>query len=316
MYDVPEISVVIPTRARPQMLCRAIKSVLTQTMQRFEVIVVLDGQDSVTAKVVQQFGDDRITLVSPGRIVGAAEARNVGAVKARGRYVALLDDDDEWMPGKLEAQLAAANDFAGVNFTVVTQYLYRVEGQPDEVWPAHLPRAREPLSEFLFSSRGGFQTSTYLCPRDLLMRVPFTRGLKKHQDWDWFLQLAALHGFELLVVPEPLSIYWVPQRSRVSISGNLDWEFSHRWATSRRGLMTRKAYSRFLVKICTRSAMLQKAGPPALVKIFRDLLLLGCPTPFLLAEFLVSALLPDSLRRRLRPTLQHWRKAHPALSHG
>jgi hypothetical protein len=61
---------------------------------------------------------------------------------------------------------------------------------------------------------------------------------------------------------------------------------------------------------------LQKAGPPALVKIFRDLLLLGRPTPFLLAEFLVSALLPDSLRRRLRPTLQHWRKAHPALSHG
>jgi hypothetical protein len=46
------------------------------------------------------------------------------------------------------------------------------------------------------------------------------------------------------------------------------------------------------------------------------LLLLGRPTPFLLAEFLVSALLPDSLRRRLRPTLQHWRKAHPALSHG
>jgi len=314
MRDLPEISVVIPTRARPQLLSRAIKSVLAQTMQRFEIVVVLDGQDSVTEKVVGQFADPRITLLSLGGIVGGAEARNLGVLKARGRYIALLDDDDEWLPTKLQAQLCVAEAHAGANFAVVTQYVYRVEGQPDEVWPAHLPRTGEPLSEFLFSSRGGFQTSTYLCPRELFLHVPFTRGLKKHQDWDWFLQLAALPGFELLVVPEPLSIYWVPQRSRVSISGHLDWEFSHRWASSRRSLMTRKAYSRFLVKICTRSAMLQQAGLPALLRLLRDLILLGLPTPFLLAEFIVCAIVPDDLRLRLRPIVQSRRRtrARPA----
>ena len=316
MHDLPEISVIIPTRARPQMLCRAIKSVLAQTMQRFEIVVVLDGQDAVTAKAMEQFADARITLICLDRIVGGAETRNLGVTKARGRYIALLDDDDEWLPSKLQAQLARAEAYAGTNFAVVTQYVYRVEGQADEVWPSHLPRAGEALSEFLFSSRGGFQTSTYLCPRELFLRVPFTRGLKKHQDWDWFLQLAALPGFELLVVPEPLSIYWVPQRSRVSISGNLDWEFSHRWATSRRSLMTRKAYSRFLVKICTRSAMLQKAGPPALLRLFRALIFLGLPTPFLLAEFMVCAMVPDGLRLRLRPIVQSWRRSHPRPAAG
>jgi glycosyltransferase involved in cell wall biosynthesis len=316
MQELPDVSVVIPTRARPQLLRRAMLSVLAQTMTRLEIIVVLDGQDAVTAKVVHDLNDPRITLIALDHIAGGAEARNIGVRKARGRYIALLDDDDEWLPAKLQAQLELAEAHTGTNFTVVTQYLYRVEGQPDEVWPAHLPRAKEPLSEFLFSSRGGFQTSTYLCPRELFLRIPFTRSLKKHQDWDWFLQLASLPGFELLIVSEPLSIYWVPQRSRVSISGHLDWEFSHRWATSRRRLMTRKAYTRFLVKICTRSAMLQNAGLPALLRLLRDILFLGLPTPFLLAEFFVCALVPDDLRLRLRPIVQSWRASHPRLNAG
>jgi glycosyltransferase involved in cell wall biosynthesis len=311
MQDVPYISVVIPTRARPQMLRRAIRSVLLQTFQGWEIVVVLDGEDAVTAKVVEEFGDPRITLLRLHAIVGGSQARNLGAGKARGRYIALLDDDDEWLPTKLEAQAELAEACCGLNFVVVTEYFYRVEGQPDEIWPAHLPAAREPLSEFLFSSRGGFQTSTYLCPRELLLRVPFSKGLKKHQDWDWFLQLTALPGFELLVVPEPLSIYWVPQRSRVSVSGHLDWAFSHGWAGSRRPLMTRKAYARFVVKICTRSALLQGAGISALLRLFRDLVLLGSPTPLLLAEFFVSATLPDTLRARIRPLLLSLRKAVP-----
>jgi hypothetical protein len=117
-------------------------------------------------------------------------------------------------------------------------------------------------------------------------------------------------------VPQPLSIYWVPLRSRTSISGSLDWEFSHRWATSRRSLMTGKAYARFLVKICTRSATLQNAGPPALFKIFCGLLGRGRPTPFLFAEFFVSALLPDSIRKRLRTKVKHWQKNHATLNAG
>lgn len=313
MHDVPEVSVVIPTRARPQFLRRAIKSVLQQTFERLEVIVVLDGEDSVTAKVVEEFADARITLVSLYHIVGGSQARNIGVRKARGRYIALLDDDDEWLPNKLEAQLDLAEACCALNFVVVTEYLYRVEGQPDEIWPAHHPAPGEPLSEFLFSSRGGFQTSTYLCPRELMLRVPFTVGLQKHQDWDWFLQLAALPEFQLLVIPQPLSIYWVPQRTRVSVSGHLDWSFSHGWARSRHSLMTRKAYARFLVKICTRAARLQGAGLPAILRLLCDLILFGYPTPLLLAEFFVAAIVPDNLRLRLRPALLNWRKAHPRL---
>jgi len=303
-----DVSVVIPTRARPILLERAIRSALEQTCTNLEVIVVLDGDDGVTCDAVYKIPDPRIRLVALEQSVGGAEARNVGALLARGRYIALLDDDDEWMPTKLEKQLAMADACTAESFVVATQYFYRIAGEQDEIWPGHLPTKKEPLSEFLFSSRGGFQTSTYLCPRELFLRVPFTKGLKKHQDWDWFLQIASLTNFELLVVREPLSIYWVPLRERTSVSGKLDWRFSHDWAKSRLSLMTRAAFSSFLVKICVRSAAIQKEGVAGLVQLLRELIFVGRPTPFLLGEFAASLLLPEDLRCRLRYGVIHLRR--------
>jgi glycosyltransferase involved in cell wall biosynthesis len=300
MYKCPDVSVVIPTKDRPRLLRRAILSALQQTCQSLEVIVVLDGRDQGTIDAVAMITNCHLRLIVLEDSVGGAEARNVGARYASGRYIALLDDDDEWLPDKLEKQLALADAHITSTFVVVTQYVHRVAGREDEVWPGHLPRKNEPLSEFLCSSRGGFQTSTYLCPRDLFLRVPFTKGLKKHQDWDWFLQLASLPGFELLVVVEPLSIYWVPLRIRTSVSGGLDWALSYAWAQSRLPLMTRKAYAMFLVKIVARSAAIQKAGMWERKQLFCELIVRGRPTAPLVAEFVGTLLVSENLRSRLR----------------
>jgi glycosyltransferase involved in cell wall biosynthesis len=295
-----DVSVVIPTRGRPVLVRNAILSALRQTCTNIQVIVVLDGHDEGTEEMVAGVDDPRVRLITLEVPVGGSEARNVGAQAATGRYIALLDDDDEWLPDKLEKQLALANSSSSQLFVVVTQYLYRLEGREDEVWPGHLPRPDEPLSEFLFSSRGGFQTSTYLCPRELFLRVPFTTGLKKHQDWDWFLRLAAMPQFELLVVAEPLSIYWVPLRTRASVSGKIDWKFSQSWAKSMLPLMTRKAYGTFLVKICARGAATQKERLFALWTLFCEIIWVAKPTPMILAEFAAAFLLPETLRLRLR----------------
>jgi glycosyltransferase involved in cell wall biosynthesis len=308
MNSSPDVTVVIPTRARPVLLQRAIRSALEQTWFNLEVIVVLDGDDGITSQAIAEIADSRVRLVTLAESVGGAEARNVGARLARGRYIALLDDDDEWMATKLEKQLAFADACAGINFVVVTEYLYRTRGEQDEIWPGHLPFKGEPLSEFLFSSRGGFQTSTYLCPRELFLRVPFTKGLKKHQDWDWFLRIASLKNFELLVVSEPLSVYWVPLRERASVSAKLDWRFSHSWAKSSLPLMTPIAFSKFLVKICVRSAAIQNESLAGIGQLFRDLLVLGRPTPLLLGEFAASLLVPENLRHRMRYGVIHLRR--------
>ena len=298
-----DVSVVIPTRNRPRLLLRAVESALAQTARTIEVIVVVDGEDAATVAAMQKLDDTRLTVVALSESVGGSEARNVGVRASHGRYIALLDDDDEWRPDKLAAQLVLANAHTVPNFVVTTQYVYRSPGEPDEIWPGHLPSTDEPLSEFLFSSRGGFQTSTYLCPRDLFLANPFKIGLRKHQDWDWFLRLASLPGFELLVVRQPLSVYWVPLRSRSSISGSLDWRFSAAWAKSCRSLMTPRAYATFLVKMPLRAAGIQREKIAALRHLLPQILFVGRPTLHILGELLLCVLVPERMRLWLRRLL-------------
>jgi glycosyltransferase involved in cell wall biosynthesis len=103
------VSVVIPTRDRPKLLLRAIDSVLNQTHQEIEVIVVVDRPDPDTVFAVQSVGDPRLKLIVNTYSWTGAGARNAGADRATGEWIAFLDDDDEWLPNKLETQIAFAS---------------------------------------------------------------------------------------------------------------------------------------------------------------------------------------------------------------
>ncbi len=102
----PLISVVIPTYNRAHVVGRAIKSVLAQTLPDFECIVVDDASTDETVPLVEGFRDPRIRLVRLAENGGVSRARNAGIQAARGEWVAFLDSDDEWLPRKLELQLA------------------------------------------------------------------------------------------------------------------------------------------------------------------------------------------------------------------
>ena len=106
--SVPRVSVVIPTRDRPAMLRRAIESVLVQTMPDLEVVVVDDASGPSTRDVVDAIGDPRVRYIRRERSQGGPAARNHGFRESRGEWVALLDDDDLWLPSKLERQLQLA----------------------------------------------------------------------------------------------------------------------------------------------------------------------------------------------------------------
>lgn len=101
----PTVSVIIPTYNRAHLLGRAIRSVLAQTYQDFELIVVDDGSSDNTGEVVATFVDPRIHYLRHEENRGAAAARNTGIKASRGEYVAFLDSDCEWLPEKLEKQM-------------------------------------------------------------------------------------------------------------------------------------------------------------------------------------------------------------------
>src|SRR5262252_1967520 len=102
----PKISVIIPTYNRRHMLPRTIASVLSQDESDFELIVVDDCSPDDTQAYLASLTDPRVRTVVPSRNGGTAAARNVGLEAARGDIVALLDDDDEYLPRRLSAPLA------------------------------------------------------------------------------------------------------------------------------------------------------------------------------------------------------------------
>jgi glycosyltransferase involved in cell wall biosynthesis len=104
---MPRVSIILPTYRRPGFLHSAISSVLNQTFEDFELIVVDDASGDNTGEIVGSFGDRRIRYVCLESNRGEAGARNAGLMKLdpRAEFVAFLDDDDEWLPDKLRKQV-------------------------------------------------------------------------------------------------------------------------------------------------------------------------------------------------------------------
>ena len=101
--ELPFFTVVIPTYNRSKLLKGAIQSVLKQTYENFELIVVDDASTDNTKNIVKSFYDNRIRYMMNYHAKGGAGARNAGIFIAKGKWVAFLDDDDIWLPEKLES---------------------------------------------------------------------------------------------------------------------------------------------------------------------------------------------------------------------
>lgn len=99
------VSVVLPVYNREKTIKRAIDSVLAQTYASLELLVVDDGSTDSTLEIVQSYTDERLKLVCQEH-GGANRARNTGVANAKGTHIAFQDSDDEWIPNKLEMQLA------------------------------------------------------------------------------------------------------------------------------------------------------------------------------------------------------------------
>lgn len=256
--NIPIVSVVIPSRSAGADLFRAIASARKQTYPRIEIIVVLDNA-SPASEVLADLKNKVDKVIQTPAPVGGAKARNLGIEAASGEWIALLDDDDEWVETKLRKQVDAAMRLSGHPFPVISTRVLVQQSGEQRLWPTKVPPAAGPelLSEYLFyvsgpTKRGeGFlQTSTLLASRRLFELVPFTNGLKIHQDWDWLLRASAHPGFHLEMVWEPLTLYYLNVKG-TSVSQTKDWRPSFAWATGN-PLISRRAYGYFLATVVAR----------------------------------------------------------------
>ena len=244
MRDEPSVSVVIPTIGRPELVRRAVRSVLDQSVSETEVVVVIDGPDDSTVEALGKIDDCRLRVCQLSENGGMGAAVNAGAARARARWVALLDDDDEWLPQKLEVQLAHARRSSHRHPIVACRFIARTEAG-DLVWPRRDPEPQEPLSEYLFCQRGprggegAVLPSGILTTRALLHLVPWRVGLPRLNDFDWLLRAVRAQGagLEFVGVEEPLVIY-NRQEAGNRISTSADWRYCQSWIRENRELVT------------------------------------------------------------------------------
>ena len=314
----PLVSVVIPTYRRPELLMqRALPSALTQTLRDLEVIVVVDGPDPATEAALAQVTDSRLRVLVLPQPSGGSVARNAGVEAARAPWIALLDDDDEWMPFKLEGQLALAGA-ASVPFPVVACcWITRTE-QGDWPNPPRLPDLGEPVGDYLMARRRptvhecGLVSALLLTRRELLVQVPFTPGLPKHQDWDWMLRVDARPDVQFSVLPEVAAISYY-ENNRPQMSHTLDWRWSLAWAREHRdrGRLSNRAFAGFLVgKLAVQAA--REGDRTARLPLLWELL--GArPRLFELLRFAAIWTVPLAWREQLRALIRR-RVQRPAPS--
>lgn len=203
----PSISAVIPTRDRPELLRRAIRSVLAQRYPGpLECVVVFDQQPPCTPEVDVPPGRS-LRVVENDRTPGLAGARNAGAATCHSDLVAWCDDDDEWLPDKLRRQVEALRGIPEA--AVATCGIYVCVGRRRF---ARTPtRHVVPRDELLRSRQMWVHSSTLLIRRDRFFgdigpvdeSVPGSYG----EDYEWIVR--ASEGTSIVAVPEPLvRVYW------------------------------------------------------------------------------------------------------------
>jgi glycosyltransferase involved in cell wall biosynthesis len=298
---MPIVSTIIPTTRRPKLILRAINSVLAQTFHDLEVIVVVDGPNPETVAALSVVSDDRVRLIQNDRAEGPGAARNKGAAAAYGHWLAFLDDDDEWLPIKLERQLEVART-AG-NRAVMTCLSYIASPSAQYVWPRSIYDNKFPFDEYLFDRRSFFkgeafvQTTSLLMPRNLFEAFKFPPTCQ-HEDWDLLLRLIKIGKAQLITVEEPLVIIH-DEEDRDSLSDSSTWISSMNWIDGCGSLINRRAYSGFCLTVAGPEAA-KTADYSAFFSLLYRAFKYGTPTPLQLLFFFVAWVIPMGLRRRLR----------------
>lgn len=193
----PTVSIILPTYNRAHLLPRALHSLLVQSYQDFEVIIIDDASTDKSSDVVAPFLSDRVRYVRLETNRGPGAARNAGIKLAIGEFLAFQDSDDEWLPEKLEVQMAV---FRGGDASLCVVYCDLERVLPDGTRtpfvspPEVTSRLIDPKTGFYQVHGLGIQ-STVIRRSCLGTAAPFDEQLPTLEDLDLFLRLSQQHGF-------------------------------------------------------------------------------------------------------------------------
>ena len=194
--EPPKVSVIVPTYNRPDRLREALQSILAQTFQDFEIIVVNDGETDASPVIDALPHGGRITYVKHERNKGLAASRNTGVRLSRGTYIAYLDDDDQYYPDHLAVLVQALQQ--GPFKAAYTDAFRAIE-----VWDGHQRRVTQRDVPYSYDFNPGRLLVTNYFPVLCMMHERacldaiglFDETLFAHEDWDLWIRMATKYPF-------------------------------------------------------------------------------------------------------------------------
>ncbi|QGM99236.1 glycosyltransferase family 2 protein [Methylocystis parvus] len=213
---MPAVSVVIPHFNRLNTLPRALRSVAAQSFRDIEMIIVDDASSDDPGPIVRAMSPPfPVTILRQETNTGPARCRNIGVAEAKGRWIAFLDSDDEWLSEKIATQVAAA-EHAGDKGRVVCVAKTFIRWPDREEERALWNPDDGPIGAFFFLQGGVMQTSSLLLSRELALAAPFDERLRQFEDI-WFLIQLAEQGASFQFQHERL-FYWYRGASEAQLS--------------------------------------------------------------------------------------------------
>ena len=211
----PLVSVIISTHNRVYLLRHALQSVLDQTYQNLEIIIVDDASNDMTQKFVSGIADKRVIYLRHNLNKGPSAARNTGIQSAHGQYICFLDDDDSWLPEKVEKQIhkfGVLPDVVGLVYCGCNI----VSGKNGKVIDRIYPKFRgKVLRKLLYSCF--LLSPTIMVKKKLLDKTRgFDEKLESSEDWDMWLRLSKICNFDF--VDSVLANYYIHGDHRISFN--------------------------------------------------------------------------------------------------
>ena len=200
MSSQPLVSVVIPAYRCAGTLAASIDSALAQDVP-MEILVIDDCPDAPVAQVMEQYRDDgRVIYLRNEKNLGAAETRNRGVAQAKAPYVAFLDSDDLWRPGKLKKQLAALERTGAVLCCTARELM-----TPDGVFTGKIIPVKETISYKDLLKHNSINCSSVLIRTEVAKQFPMTFA-ESHEDYIMWLRVLQAYG-NACGINEPLLQY-------------------------------------------------------------------------------------------------------------
>ena len=188
-----EVTVIIPTHNRRALLARTLHSVLAQRDVDLEVVVVDDGSSDGTATAVAGLADDRVSVVRHPQPRGVSAARNTGIEKASSPWLAFVDDDDLWAPGKLRSQLDAIAADGSSQWSCTGSVNIDRECRLMVLGPQHPHQGRDPASkarlealallEWRGSSPRNYKNAVVFLAADATRLKELKQAVRQHLAW-------------------------------------------------------------------------------------------------------------------------------------